>query len=458
MKTKIFLSLGFISLAIFLFSNIARATEFNPNYIISDEDLTKKDTMSVDSIQSFLESKGSYLANYSDLDFYGKTEKASTIIYNAAQDYNINPQAILVMLQKEQSLVENESPKQYNLDWAMGWQRPDGSDPNDPNLQKRKGFGIQVDGAAGLLEWYMDNHDLPTYYLKKAGVTYNIDDTEVTPETKATAALYNYTPHLHGNSNFQTIWERYFSKNYLNGSLVQVENEGGVWLLQNGQRRAFASRSALVSRYDLDLVIPISKTDLEKYPVGKEIKFAQYSLLRIPSGGVYMIDGDYKRPITSQEALKMIGYNPEEIEDVSSDDLFDYPTGEPITVESVYPTGALLQDTKTGAVFSVVDGKKYGIIDRSILKLKFPKAHIIPAAVGELDKYQPAGFVKFNDGELVSPVENKTVYVIADGLKRPIVSGEVFETLGYKWKNIIKVPASVLDKLHDTGEVVEINS
>jgi len=450
-KTKFFL------VVLLLLTPAISAAEFNPNHIISDAQMLNSKTMTVDNIQDFLESHDSYLANYKDKDFYNKIEKASTIIYNASQDYGINPQTLLVMLQKEQSLIENENPSQYNLDWATGWHRPDGSDPDDPDLQKRKGFGLQVDGTAGLLEWYFDQHDLPGYFLKKAGTTYIIDDREVTPSNKATAALYNYTPHIHGNHNFNTIWNRYFSKNYLNGSLVQVDGEAGVWLIQKGKRRPFASRSALITRYDPSLIIPISKVDLEKYAVGKEIKFAQYSLLRIPTGGVYMIDGDYKRPIVSQEAMRALGFNPEEIEDVAISDLNNLKNGIPITVKSAYPTGVLLQDTKTGAVSYIIDNKKYSIIDPSIIALKFPNTIITPDIEGELAKYKTAGFVKFDDGELVSPIENKSVYVIADGQKRPITSEKVFEAMGYSWENIVSVPKRVLSKLHRTGPVVEIN-
>lgn len=454
MKNKLFLAIIFTLL---LSPLTVLAAEFDPNYIISDKQMTDKDTMTMQDIADFLESKDSSLVNYFSRDFYGNITSADEIIYNAAQEYDINPQALLVMLQKEQSLVENPDPSQYNRDWAMGWHRPDGSDPDDPALQKHKGFGIQVDGAAGLLEWYMKEHDKPGYFLKKKGVTYNIDDTEVTPANKATAALYNYTPHLHGNRNFKAIWDRYFSQDILDGSLVQVSGEDGVWLIDNGKRKPFASRTALVSRYNPNLILPIEKSDLEKYPVGAEIKFPQYALLRVPTGGVYMIDGNFKRPIASQEAMMMIGFNPEEIEDVTEDDLKDYLRGTPITTDSVYPTGALLQDNKTGAVFYVNDGRKKAIIDPVILDIKFPNTKIIPVASDTLDKFRFNGFYRFEDGELVSPIESKSVYVIENGKKRPIISGEVFEKIGYKWSNIIQVPEEVLDRLHPTGQIINIS-
>jgi len=431
------------------------ASQFNPDYIIADSEMIDYQTMSLEQIQKFLEKKNSALVDLEIEDIDGEKKSAAEIIYNASQENKINPKVILVLLQKEQSLIENHTPSQYNLDWACGYHRPDGSDPDDPALQKYKGFAVQVDGAAGTLRWYIDNY--PTPWLRLVGETYNFDGHQVTPQNVATVALYNYTPHYHGNYNFWKIWNEWFTTLYPNGSLLQVEGEPGIWLIQNDQRRPFLSRAAFLSRYSQDKVITVSLNDLEKYETGPATKFAQYSLLRIPSGTVYLIVDDEKRGFKSKEALMMIGFNPEEIEDVEVEDLKDYPEGEPITIESIYPTGALLQNRNTGAVYYVENGKKHGIIDRSILDIKFSNRSIVPAAEGELEKYKRSTMVKLNDGELIKGAESPAVYVIENGLKRPIISGEVFESLGYKWENILVIPQRVLDLLHPTGKIVELN-
>ena len=85
----------------------AVAAEFNPNYVISDEDLTNYQSMTAEQIQSFLERKGSYLSRYECEDTDGVVRKAADIIYRIANAYFINPKFILALIQKEQSLVEN---------------------------------------------------------------------------------------------------------------------------------------------------------------------------------------------------------------------------------------------------------------------------------------------------------------------------------------------------------------
>jgi len=61
--------------------------------------------------------------------------------------------------------------------------------------------------------------------------------------------------------------------------------------------------------------------------------------------------------------------------------------------------------------------------------------------------------VEFRDGSLVRALEASAVYVKADGELRPVVSAEVFETLGYNYDNITWLPQSFLDK-YATGTLV----
>ncbi len=112
-----------------------------------------------DDIQRFLDSKGSYLRTYQDYDENNAFLPAADIIYNAAQTYHINPKFLLVTLQKEQSLVTDDSPTDRQLNWATGYAVCDGCDLSDPKVTKYKGFGKQVAGAAGNIRWYYKNED-----------------------------------------------------------------------------------------------------------------------------------------------------------------------------------------------------------------------------------------------------------------------------------------------------------
>ena len=89
---------------------------FDPNYIVSDYDLTNYDSMTLDEIQNFLENFVGILKNYLTEDIDGKEKLASEIIYRASQEYAINPQIILTLVQKEQTLISRPPIKPTQLD------------------------------------------------------------------------------------------------------------------------------------------------------------------------------------------------------------------------------------------------------------------------------------------------------------------------------------------------------
>ncbi|MDP1709282.1 MAG: hypothetical protein Q8L21_00135, partial [Candidatus Komeilibacteria bacterium] len=379
--------------------------------------------------------------------------------------YQLSPKFILAMLQKEQSLLTDSSPSQDQLDWATGFGVCDSCSKDDPALSAFRGFYNQISDFAEKVRvnYLRDLVNLGrTFTGWGPGRTKTtLDGYEVTPVNNATAVLYTYNPFRGGdgrigaNFNFWRIWQRYFTRSYPDGTLLQVKGEDGVWLIQNNQRRAFTSRSALYSRYDPKRIIQVSQNELDKYEIGIPIKFANYSLLRAPWGTVYLLVDDTIRGIASKEVFRTLGFNPEEVIAVSKDDLKDFQEGDHITIESAYPAGGLLQDKKTGAVFYVENGKKQGIIDRSIMLINFKKRKPSPVASDELAKYADIGSLKLIDGALITTKESKAVYILADGVRRPIVSGEAFEKLGYRWTDVATVPAKVAD-LHPLGLMLDI--
>ncbi|MFH1662173.1 MAG: hypothetical protein ABIA02_03695, partial [Candidatus Falkowbacteria bacterium] len=442
-------------------------------------------SMSLGTIQEFLNNKGGYLSNYSCLNADGVMKSSAEIIYDASvNNYDcsnadvgenptlaekrakcdpitINPKFLLVLLQKEQSLIEEKSPKQSQLDWATGYGCPDGSECNE----RWKGLGKQINSASLQFYDYMIN---PNYYTYKAGESYTFtnpysttakETTVVTPKNQATAALYNYTPHVYnGNYNFYKIWQRYFTRSYTDGSLLQAEGEVGVWLIQDGKKRPFLTKSALTSRFDINKIITVNKSDLDSYEKGAPIKFPQYSLVRSPRGTIFLLVDDKRRGLASNEAFRTIGFNPEEVMDASWEDINAYEEWLPITATSTYPTGALLQDNSTGGVYWVIEGTKAPIWDAVFLKTKFKNKKLIAVSPEELNKYKTIEPIVFGDGELVKSPNSNAIYIIENNTKRPIISGEVFEGLGYKWENIITVSPKIL-YLYENGEMIsEINN
>ncbi|MGM7697415.1 FG-GAP repeat domain-containing protein [Microbacterium sp. A84] len=188
---------------------------FTPGNLISDAVFTNENTMTEAQIQSFFNSKVSKCrAGYTCLkdfkitsvtraaDAYCKgykgaaNESAARIIYRVAQACDINPQVLIVMLQKEQGLVNHTWPSQWRYDIALGQGCPDTA-ACDP---KYVGFFHQIYGAARQMQTYLEGRYF-TWYAP--GKTWNLryhpnascGSSPVYISNKATAALYYYTPY-----------------------------------------------------------------------------------------------------------------------------------------------------------------------------------------------------------------------------------------------------------------------
>jgi len=445
-------------------SVLAQTTDpnFDPNYIISDAEIFNYNSMDAGDIQNFLQNKGSYLAAYTVTNpNTGVCETAAQAIYEVCQANKISPRFVLVLLQKEQGLVEDPSPSQSNLDWATGYGCPDSGGCN-PRWQ---GFWKQINSATLQFYDYMIN---PFEYSYRMGNTYTFNNTcsaydndpssLVTPFNLATAALYNYTPHVfNGNYNFYILWQKYFARDYPDGSLLQIKGDKNVYLIQDGKKRPFASLAVLASRFDANQIITVEKSDLDKFGSSTPIKFANYSLIRSPRGTVYLLVDNEKRGFASRAVFKTFGYNPAEVVAAGWDDINSYAEGAPLTATSTYPTGALLQDTKTGGVYWIYEGKKAPLIDRALLLAKFKNKKIIKATSAELSQYPTTDPVLFGDGALLKSANSPAIYLIANGVKRSFISTDLLAKLGYKISNVITVSPQYLAN-YDNGEVIKENN
>ncbi len=438
---RLIISLSFLELILQPIFVLAQ-TDFNPHYIISDPELQDYQNWTRSDIQKFLDDKGSYLRQLIVEDASGTMKMASDIIFDAAKQYQINPKFLLVTLQKEQSLVTDDAPNQKQLDWATGFAVCDSCSLDDQKVTKYKGFGKQVDGAAGIMRWYYANEDKT--FVKKKDTPIRIDGENVIPGSWATAFLYTYTPHLHGNKNFWRIWNAWFEQIYPNGTLLTVPGSDTYWLIENGKRRQFKNKTALITRVDPKIAIATSEADLMNYPLAAEITFPNYSLLRSPAR-TYLLDYDTLRPFVSNEVVAKLGYNPDELIDVADADLASYPIGSTITASTTAPQGVIFQISDASAYYLLKDDVLRPILDKNIIDANFKNLRVEKHKLKELAKYTVADEpVAFSDGTLLRGKDSSIVYIMDQGAKRPIADDDTFIALGYKRSNIVPVATLTL--------------
>jgi hypothetical protein len=125
------------------------------------------------------------------------TYTAAQMIYDVAQSCYINPQVLLVLLQKEQGLVTDDWPWPYEYTAATGYDCPDSGTGCSATYS---GFFNQIYWAAWQYQYYKAN---PTLFNYQAGRTQYVaysptsscGGANVLIQNQATAGLYNYTPY-----------------------------------------------------------------------------------------------------------------------------------------------------------------------------------------------------------------------------------------------------------------------
>lgn len=212
----------------------ARVQGWDPGYIISDAIFTNQTSMTAADIQSFLNSKvptcdtwgtqtseygggtrrqwaeaKGYSAPFTCLKDYSENGKTSAqIIYNVAQKYSINPQVLIVLLQKEQGLVTDDWPVSGQYKTATGYGCPDTA-PCDSQY-----FGLtnQLDWAGKMYRSIMnaDPDWYTPYILGNNYIRYSPDSScggsTVNIQNRATQALYNYTPYQPNDGTLNADW------------------------------------------------------------------------------------------------------------------------------------------------------------------------------------------------------------------------------------------------------------
>jgi len=489
-KLGLLLLLGGLLLPALSHAQVGQANidpNFDPGNIISDQAILDYSSMNANDIQRFLDDHNGFLANYFTTNAHGTLNKsAAQIIYDASNNNydcdgvtlsdtpteaekqakckivnTVNPKFLLVLVQKEEGLVEDPAPQQSQLDWATGYGCPDNWSPNP----YYKGFGKQINSAALQFRYYMDH---PDQYNFKAGNTYtvtntNADPSTITIENNVIAGLYNYTPHVYnGNYNFYKLWNKYFGPNgdwtnsekqitYPSGTLLKSDKSAQIWLIDNGQKNPFANYGALISRFDTNKVVTVKSDILNNYATGTPIKYPNYSIIKTQDKKIWLLVDDKKRLIPSDAVFKKIGFSKDEIIDGTTADLATYSTSTSLSATSTYAYGALIQNTKNGGIYYVSEDTKAPVIDKVLLKTKFNGKAIIKKTDKELAKYTTVAPVLFDDGELLRSSTNPAVYLIDGGKKRSFASGQTFETLGYKWTNVITVSPQLL-ALYPNGD------
>lgn len=358
-----------ISISLFIMSiglvgvqtNALSGSDFNPARIIDDGIFFNKNTMNTGDIQNFLNAKvpvcrsgyvclKSYSQSFSSVaadsfcgSITGGNKSAANIIFDVSQACGINPQVILVLLQKEQSLVTDDWPIDIQYRSATGFGCPDTAACDSQYY----GFFNQVYRAARQFKRYVAQPQNYNYAVgRNSFVAYQANNpgcggTNITIQTSATAALYNYTPYqpnaaalnnlygsgdgcsAYGNRNFWRMFTEWFGPTTGTGYiLARNQDDNSQWVIYNNIKQYIPSGD-IIEAFGLGSnPVTMSGSYLSTFPSGPHLGRLIHAQ---GSPALYFVDGGKKYYVPSSKMKDTFGFNGQ-AESYVSNDLFDLPT------------------------------------------------------------------------------------------------------------------------------------
>ncbi len=496
---------------------------FNPGSLISDSDFLRADSMSAGEINNFLASKGSWLANYvipeymevpyfckndqggneirsvsvrqwhvNNFPLYGMT--VATLLADRAVANAINPQVMLVLLERESSAITRAAPSSsmtqtwplfYAFDETMASYNYSCATAQQKAIDFG-GLGQQIAyGTYGIKKNYTDSSDW------NSPIT--IDGSTFTPQSRATRALYRYTPHIHnGNHNFWYLFMIWFASISppAYAPALKAGPDGSVYFIDSGKRWPLRNMAVFDDwGFNRSAIAVVSDDTLAAWPVGTIVT----NLVVGSDGTVYRIDHGKRRIVSSGRVFEASGLSWANVSNIDSSILSQLPYGMPMyellrntgsdTVSiytrsqgypipfeifaawgfawddvgevpyyasNQYPTTRNLDRlamTPDGTVYLMDRGLKYAIPGSVWGAWAFSGSKITATEYEFMNTFPTA-----RNLTTLALAPDGNVYLIEGGKKRP-VTGTGFRRNGYSWGNVVPLSANLLNTLA-TGTTV----
>jgi hypothetical protein len=307
---------------------------------------------------------------------------------DVSQQYNINPEVLIVLLQKEQALVSDDWPWSTQYRSATGYGCPDTA----PCDSQYYGFYNQISNAAWQFNYYASH---PTYYNYQAGrnnyIQYNPNSncggSTIYIQNQATAGLYIYTPYqpnaaalnnlygtgdscsAYGNRNFWRLFNDWFGNTYANDSNsphpdgTVISDTVRVYIMDGGIRHHVVTPRVLSLNNFTWNNVKDSTTGDRLSDVGTPYTLIpQGTIFRSDDGVVYVMDydgTDLKKWHLTYASYVALGYDWNEVAYIPSNET-PAATAANMFSGSQHPSGTLVVDRSIGSVYIIDKGtRKY---------------------------------------------------------------------------------------------------
>jgi hypothetical protein len=448
---------------------------------------------------------------------FGNPVSAGKVVYDAAQAYGINPQVLLTTMQKEEGLVQGDGPYgcgALSMSAAMGFACTDsgtnshsysypgslssplyysnGSPVNSVtntcvNSAAMAGFSEQVIWAAWLLEkglqrsegnvnWAVinanwDNSDESNCYggpmtqgyrercrTDSAPVYYDgyttIDGQSTHMDTGATASLYWYTPHFHGNQMFYDVFTTWFGSTHypepVGGAVYLQNSTGKIYLVTNDNNtRYYIPSWSLLQIYRLDRyqIIGADDTTINAFTDGGTLTSLVWD-----NSGVYLVNNAVKYHFPSSTTCTDWGYD-------CSDSAKVKQLG--ASFQSTYLSSGtnLGWLSQYGGVYYKMSGGKKLVIANSKTLSALGATPDAALSFTAANNWEPLGQLLISNSTPIKFKGSATIYYVEGGLAaphyHPISSGDTLDA--WNITSAFQPPASAYDTSPPASDPTSLN-
>lgn len=382
---------------------------------------------------------------------------AAQLIKDVSDSYGINPQVLLVLLQKEQSLITDDWPWTTQYRSATGYGCPDTA----PCASQYYGFYNQISNAAWQFNQYAAK---PASYGYRSGrsnyIAYNPNagcgGSNVTITTQSTASLYIYTPYqpnaaalnnlygtgdgcsAYGNRNFWRMFNDWFGSTYAddtnvahpNGTLISDGTY--VYLVEGNTKRHIVNATIFDSLGFSWPQVRRATTGDRNLPVGGQIAWLAPGIpVNIGDGKLYITEyfnGELKLQWISLSTFNALGYTWGDVKNYTSGGIFN--SIQPGLYEANrHPTGTVV--IKNNAAYYVDQTSLHHLTPTAFSSWGFNWARVKNATAG--DAALPVGAPQeLREGTMIL---SGGIYVISkDGsgtYKQPVGPWECYQNRLY---------------------------
>lgn len=360
----------------------------------------------------------------------GGTLSAAQIITVVSGACSINPQVLIVLLQKEQGLITDDWPWSGQYRSATGYGCPDTA-PCDAEYY---GFFNQVYNAAHQFQRYVKQPDLFNFAVGRTSyVQYNpqasCGGTNVYMQSRSTAALYNYTPYqpnssalsagygsappcgAYGNRNFWLYFNDWFGTPYM-PMAFKSSSSSAVYVYVSGFKIA-APSMAILQDYGISpqSIQTLSQSSVDAVPspgLSDGISTTLSYLIKSPSdtdadgSTVYLISVGQKYGVISMQQFTDFGFN--------GSNLAYLPLGFINSIAGNGPLSYYLQ-TPQSLVFKIEATQKRPIFDFQTFISLNPGGSVSPVSYSVISTFSPGAPLTIKD-ILIRQANSNAVYLL----------------------------------------------